>query len=84
MLDWIEAAAEAFSETVNGTLLPIAEFLEKYVWWWPEEPYVPLLAMVLLGAGLLAVAGFVPGILAMAAVLGVILVIVVLRMPGGD
>ncbi|UWQ91100.1 organoarsenical effux MFS transporter ArsJ [Rhodobacteraceae bacterium M382] len=37
----------------------------------------------LLGAGLLAVAGFVPGILAMAAVLGVILVIVVLRMPGG-
>jgi AGCS family alanine or glycine:cation symporter len=52
LLDWIEAAAELVSETVNGTLLPIAEFLEDYVWWWPPEPYVPLLAMVLLGTGL--------------------------------
>jgi AGCS family alanine or glycine:cation symporter len=56
LLDWIEAAAELISETVNGTLLPIAEFLEKYVWWWPPEPWVPLLAMVLLGAGLFVTA----------------------------
>jgi AGCS family alanine or glycine:cation symporter len=52
LLDWIEAAAEVISETVNGTLLPLAEFLEEYVWGWPPEPWVPLLAMVLLGAGL--------------------------------
>jgi AGCS family alanine or glycine:cation symporter len=52
LLDWIEAAAELISEAVNGTLLPIAEFLEQYVWWWPPEPYVPFLAMVLLGTGL--------------------------------
>ncbi len=52
LLDWIEAAAEVISEAVNGTLLPLAEFLEKYVWWWPPEPWVPFLAMVLLGAGL--------------------------------
>jgi AGCS family alanine or glycine:cation symporter len=52
LLDWIEAAAEKISEAVNGTLLPIAEFLEDYVWWWPPQPWVPLLAMVLLGAGL--------------------------------
>ena len=37
----------------------------------------------LLGAALLAVAGFVPAVLGMAAVLAVILVAVLLRMPGG-
>ncbi|MCR8547967.1 organoarsenical effux MFS transporter ArsJ [Salipiger sp. P9] len=37
----------------------------------------------LLGAALLGLAGFVPAVLGMAAVLGVILIAVVLRMPGG-
>ncbi|MCI5098555.1 MAG: organoarsenical effux MFS transporter ArsJ [Rhodobacteraceae bacterium] len=37
----------------------------------------------LLGAALLAVAGFIPAVLGMAAVLAVILVAVLLRMPGG-
>jgi len=52
LLDWIERTAELVSDAVNGTLAPIADFLETYVWKWPPEPYVPLLAMVLLGAGL--------------------------------
>jgi hypothetical protein len=37
----------------------------------------------LLGAAMLAVAGFVPSVLAMAAVLAVILAVIVLRMPSG-
>jgi AGCS family alanine or glycine:cation symporter len=52
LLDWIEKTAEIVSDAVNGTLAPIADYLETYVWKWPPEPYVPLLAMVLLGAGL--------------------------------
>jgi len=52
VLDWIERAAEVVSDAVNGTLAPVADFLEGYVWKWPPDPYMPLLAMVLLGAGL--------------------------------
>jgi len=50
VLDWIENTAGAVSEAVNGTLGPAADFLEGYVWSWPKQ--APLLAIVLLGAGL--------------------------------
>jgi len=46
----LEDLAGTIAELVNGTLGPIADFLEKYVWLWPEK--VPLLAVLLLGTGL--------------------------------
>ncbi len=48
-MGFLEELADKISEFVNGALLPIAEFLEGYVWEWPQP--VPLLAIVLLGAG---------------------------------
>ena len=42
--------AARIAEAVNGTLGPIAEFLEQYVWLWPET--FPLLAGLLLATGL--------------------------------
>ncbi|MDX1389971.1 MAG: amino acid carrier protein, partial [Acidobacteriota bacterium] len=50
MLDRIESFSQDLSGFINGWLGPIAGFLEKYVWAWPEQ--VPLLAVVLLGTGL--------------------------------
>jgi AGCS family alanine or glycine:cation symporter len=50
VLDWIEAITDPVADFVNGTLGPTADFLEKYVWGWPEQ--APLLAIVLLGTGL--------------------------------
>jgi AGCS family alanine or glycine:cation symporter len=50
VLQWIESIAESISDLVNGALGPAAEFLEHYVWGWPEK--APLLAIVLLGTGL--------------------------------
>jgi len=47
---WIESMGAALAETVNNWIGPAAEFLEQYVWGWPEK--TPLLAIVLLGAGL--------------------------------
>lgn len=56
MVERIEALAKFISQFVNGTLGPIAGFLEEYVWGWPEtifgRPVPPLLAMVLIGTGL--------------------------------
>jgi AGCS family alanine or glycine:cation symporter len=46
----LEDLAGTIAELVNGTLGPIADFLEGYVWGWPEK--APLLAVVLLGTGL--------------------------------
>ena len=46
----LEDLAARIADFVNGTLGPIAEFLEKWVWKWPEQ--VPLLAVLLLGTGL--------------------------------
>jgi len=46
----LEDLAGKIAEAVNGTLGPIAGFLEEYVWAWPEK--APLLAVVLLGTGL--------------------------------
>ena len=46
----LEDLAGTFAEFVNGTLGPIANFLEHWVWGWPEQ--VPLLAVLLLGTGL--------------------------------
>jgi len=45
-----EDLAGTIAELVNGTLGPIANFLEEYVWLWPEQ--FPLLAALLLGTGL--------------------------------
>ena len=46
----LEDIAGRVAEAVNGTLKPIADFLEHYVWGWPEA--FPLLAFVLLATGL--------------------------------
>ena len=46
----LEDLAGTIAEFVNGTLGPIANYLEKYVWGWPEQ--APLLAVILLGTGL--------------------------------
>jgi AGCS family alanine or glycine:cation symporter len=45
-----ESLTGRIAEGVNGTLGPIAEFLEQYVWLWPET--FPLLAAILLLTGL--------------------------------
>jgi len=50
MNEWIQQLAQAVSAAVTGLLGPLANFLEGYVWNWP--PQAPLLAIVLLGAGL--------------------------------
>jgi AGCS family alanine or glycine:cation symporter len=50
VLDWIDSTTRSIADFVNGTLGPTAEFLEDYVWKWPEQ--APLLALVLLGTGL--------------------------------
>jgi AGCS family alanine or glycine:cation symporter len=50
VIDRIESFGQNLAGFVNDWLGPIAEFMEKYVWAWPEE--VPLLAVVLLGTGL--------------------------------
>ena len=42
VLDWVERTAGNVSDVVNGTLGPAADFLEEYVWKWPEQ--APLLA----------------------------------------
>ena len=46
----LENLTGRIAEAVNGTLGPIADFLEEYVWAWPEK--APLLAIILLGTGL--------------------------------
>jgi AGCS family alanine or glycine:cation symporter len=46
---FLENLADKIAEVVNGTLGPVAGFLEGYVWNWPEP--IPLLAFVLVGAG---------------------------------
>ncbi len=46
MLDRVEA----FAEFVNNLLGPTAEWLEHWVWAWPEK--APLLAIILVGTGL--------------------------------
>jgi AGCS family alanine or glycine:cation symporter len=50
MMNWIENASSALAGAVNGFLGPLADFLEGYVWNWPEQ--APLLAVLLLGTGL--------------------------------
>jgi len=50
MMTWIEQAAGALADQINGFLGPVAHFLEGYVWNWPEQ--APLLAIILLGTGL--------------------------------
>lgn len=45
-----EDLAARIADFVNGTLGPIAGYLEKWVWNWPEK--VPVLAVLLLGTGL--------------------------------
>ena len=50
MLDWIERLSDSISEVINSSLGPVADFLEGYVWAWPES--APLLAIILLGTGL--------------------------------
>jgi AGCS family alanine or glycine:cation symporter len=50
VLGFIERLSDSVSEFINGTLGPTASFLEGYVWGWPAV--FPLLAAVLLGAGL--------------------------------
>ena len=50
VLDWIERLSDAISDAINSNLGPVADFLEEYVWGWPEQ--APLLAIVLLGTGL--------------------------------
>jgi AGCS family alanine or glycine:cation symporter len=41
---------DGLADTVNGWIGPAAEYLEGWVWGWPEK--TPLLAIVLLGTGL--------------------------------
>ena len=50
MVEWIEQLAQTVSVGVTEVLGPIADFLAGYVWNWPEQ--APLLAVLLLGAGL--------------------------------
>jgi len=50
VLDWIERLSDSISEVINSNLGPVADFLEGYVWAWPET--APLLAVLLLGTGL--------------------------------
>jgi alanine or glycine:cation symporter, AGCS family len=50
MNEWIQHLAQVVAGAVTAFLGPLADFLEGYVWNWP--PQAPLLAVVLLGAGL--------------------------------
>lgn len=50
MLEWLETIVEPLTSFINGTLGPVAGFLEHYVWGWPAQ--APLLAIVLVGTGL--------------------------------
>jgi len=50
VLDWIESLADKMAEVVNGSLGPAADWMEHWVWAWPDP--VPLLAIVLIGTGL--------------------------------
>jgi AGCS family alanine or glycine:cation symporter len=50
VLDWLESVTDSVADLVNGALGPTGDFLEDYVWGWPEQ--APLLALVLLGTGL--------------------------------
>jgi len=50
VFDWIEGLAQSIAQFVNGTFGPAADFMEHYVWLWPEK--APLLAVILLGTGL--------------------------------
>ena len=50
MFDWIEGLAQSIAQFVNGTFGPAADFMEHWVWLWPEK--APLLAVILLGTGL--------------------------------
>ena len=52
MFSWVDGLADRIATTVNETIGPFAEFLDHYVWSWPEEPLVPLLVALLLGTGL--------------------------------
>lgn len=51
-MESIEGLAQSVAQAVNAALLPVAEFLDHYVWGW-SPPFwpVPLLATVLLGTG---------------------------------
>ncbi len=49
-MESLQSLAQSIADLVNGFLGPPADFLEHYVWAWPED--VPLLAVVLLGTGL--------------------------------
>jgi len=50
MLELLDNLSKTVSTAVTEILGPIANFLEGYVWNWPEQ--APLLAIVLLGTGL--------------------------------
>jgi AGCS family alanine or glycine:cation symporter len=50
VFDWIDGLAQSVSQFVNGAFGPAAEFMEHYVWLWPEK--APALAVILLGTGL--------------------------------
>ena len=50
-MEAIEKLSASIAEAVNGTLGPIASFLERWVWNFPES--APLLAVVLVGTGVL-------------------------------
>ena len=46
----VEKIAGSIADFVNGMLGPPANWLEEWVWLWPEK--APLLAIILVGAGL--------------------------------
>jgi AGCS family alanine or glycine:cation symporter len=50
VFDSVESITKPITDFVNNTLGPTADFLEEWVWKWPEE--APLLALILLGTGL--------------------------------
>ncbi len=49
MLESIESLTQPIADFLNGTLGPVASFLEHYVWGWPSN--APILAVLLLSAG---------------------------------
>ena len=52
MMGSIEGAAQNLADWINAMLLPIAQKLEHFVWGWPAEPLIPLLAFILLSTGI--------------------------------
>jgi AGCS family alanine or glycine:cation symporter len=52
VFDSIEGIGRNISEFVDGKIGPSADFMDHFVWQWPGQPLVPLLVVLLVGAGI--------------------------------